>query len=79
MGHARGGSSAGICRNSVSDDLYRDTAGNCGTVGGVAANIRSVCRVEGIRGGWTHKVGLVAPRGDRETSEGHLGRILVGF
>ena len=32
-------SSVGGIRNSVGDDLYRDTAGNCGTVGGVTLTI----------------------------------------
>ena len=66
MGYAWGRSSAGSGGNTFSNDLYRDMAGNCGTVGGVTTDIRSVCRVEGLRGGWTQEGGLVAPRGDRE-------------
>ena len=65
VGYARGRSSAGSGGNTVGNDLYRDMAGNCGTVGGVTTDIRSVCRVEGLRGGWTQEGGLVDPRGDR--------------
>ena len=35
----QGGSSAGIGRNSVGDELHRETVGNRITVGSVAANI----------------------------------------
>ena len=44
VGYARGGSSAGSGVNAVRDDLYMDTAGNRGTVGGVTTYIRNVCR-----------------------------------
>ena len=53
MGDIQDRSSVGSGRNSVGYDLHRDTIGNCGTVGGVAANIWSVCRREGLRGGTT--------------------------
>ena len=39
VGDAQGGSSTGSGRNAVINDLYRDTAGNRGTVGGVTTNI----------------------------------------
>ena len=39
MGDSQGGSSAVSGSNSVGDDLYRETTGNCGIVGGVALNI----------------------------------------
>ena len=39
MGDAQGGSSAGIGRNSVGDELHRETVGNRSTLGSVAANI----------------------------------------
>ena len=39
MGDAWVGSSAGSEGNKVSDDLHRETTGNCGTVGNVATNI----------------------------------------
>ena len=42
------GSSAGSDRNTVSDDLYREMAGNCGTVIGVMRNIKSVGKGEGL-------------------------------
>ena len=48
VGDTRGGSSAGSGENAVGDDLYRETPGNRGTVGGVTANIQSVCRGEGV-------------------------------
>ena len=44
----RGGSSAGSGGKSVKYDLYRETAGNCGTVGGVTTGIQIVCRGEGL-------------------------------
>ena len=71
-------SSAGSGGNAVIDDLYRETAGNRGTVGGVTTTIRSVCRVEGLLGCYMQEVGLVTPRGKRETTPGHLGRNLAG-
>ena len=39
VGDSWGGSSAGISRNAVGDDLYRETADNCGTVGDVTIGI----------------------------------------
>ena len=42
VGDAWGGISAESGRNAVGNDLYRETAGNCGTMGGVTTNIRSV-------------------------------------
>ena len=48
VGDARGRSSAGNGGNTVSDDIYKETSGNRGTVGGLTTNIRSVCRGEGI-------------------------------
>ena len=42
MGYAQGGRSAEGSRNTVGDDLYRETSGNHGTVGSVTPNIRSV-------------------------------------
>ena len=44
MGDARGRSSAGSGGNAVGDDLYRETTGNCGTVGDITTNIRSMYR-----------------------------------
>ena len=44
MGDNQGRSSAGSVMNVVRNDLYRETTGNRGIVGGVATNIRSVCR-----------------------------------
>ena len=70
VGDDRGGSSAESDENAVDDDLYGKTTGNCGTVGGVTTDIRSVCRGEGIQGGWMQEGGLVAPRGDRDTTSG---------
>ena len=77
MGYSRGRISAGSGGNTVGDDLYRETAGNRGTVGGVTTNILSMCRGEGLRGVWTQEGGLVASRGDREKTSGHLGRSLT--
>ena len=57
MVDAWGGSSTGSGGNAVGDDLYRETAGNCGKVGGVTTNIRIGCRVEGLRGGGGGVVG----------------------
>ena len=74
MVDARGISSAVSGGNVVVDDLYRETGVNHGTVGGVATDIQSVRKGEGIRGGWTQEGGLVAPRGDRETTSGQIGR-----
>ena len=51
MGDARGESSAGSGRNTVSDDLCRETEGNRGAVGGVKTNIKSVCRGEELQCG----------------------------
>ena len=70
--------SARSVRNAVVNNLYRDMAVNNGTVVGVTTNIRSVCRVEGIRRIWMQEGGLVAPRSNIETTSGHLGRSLVG-
>ena len=50
--------------------------GNRGTVGGVATDIRSVCRGEGL--GRTQDGGLVAPRGNGDATLGNLGRSLMG-
>ena len=77
VGDACGGSSARSVRNAVDDDLYREMTGNCGTVGGVMNDIRSVFRGERLRGGCTQDRGLVAPRGDRETASGHFGMSLA--
>ena len=78
VGDARGRSSVGRGRNAVGDDLYRETAGNRGTVGGVMTNIRSVYRVEGIRGGWMQERGLVETRVERETTSVQLVRSIAG-
>ena len=48
MGDSQGRSSAGSGGNAVGDDLYRDMAGNRGTVGGITTNIQSVFREEGL-------------------------------
>ena len=45
LGDARGGRSVGGSGDSVGDDLYMETAGNRGTVGGATPNIWSVCKV----------------------------------
>ena len=78
VGDAQGKSSAGNSENAISDDLNKETAGNCGTMGGVTSTIRSVCNVEGIKRGWTQEGGLVVPRGDIEITPGKLGRNLAG-
>ena len=78
VGDAWGRISAESGRNAVGNDLYRETAGNCGTMGGVTTNIRSVYKGEGMRVGWKKEGGLVEPRGDREITSGHLGRNIVG-
>ena len=78
MRDARGGISAGSGQNAVINDLYRETSGNHGTVGGVMTNIRSVCRGKGLQGGRTQEGGLVAPRGDRKTTSGHFDISLTG-
>ena len=78
VGHNRGGSSAGSVRNAVVNDLYRDKAGNCCTVGGFTTKTRSVCRGEGLQGGWMQEGGLLMPRGEIVTTTGHLGRNLAG-
>ena len=78
VGYARGRSSAGSGGNAVGVDLYRETEGSCGTVSAVTTNILGVCIGEGLRERWTQKGGLVAPRGNRETTLGHLGRSLTG-
>ena len=76
--HTRGGRIAGDSRDAVSNDLYRETAGNRGTVGGITPTIWSVCNGEGVRRRWVQEGGLVAPRGDRETTLGHPGRNIAG-
>ena len=78
MGDAWGESSAESRNKLVGNDLYVDTAGNCGTVGDVTTTIRSVCKVEGLRRWWTQEGGLLVPRGDIETTLGHLGRNIMG-
>ena len=55
VGYARGGSSAGSGGNVFGDVLYREMSGNRDTVGGVMTNIQSVCRGEGLQGGWTQE------------------------
>ena len=42
----RGGSIIRSGRDEFENELYRETEGNRGTVGGVATDIRSVCRGE---------------------------------
>ena len=61
MGDSQGRSSAGGGGNAVGDDLYREKAGNRGTVGGITTNIRIVCRGEGLLRGWAQEEGLLAP------------------
>ena len=53
MGDDRGRRSAVGSGNAVGDELYRETAGNRGTVGGVTTTIISVCKGEGKWRGWT--------------------------
>ena len=65
MGVARGGSSVGDGGNAVGNDLYRETSGNRGTVGGVTTTIRSVSQVEKLLRGQNQEGGLVVPRCDR--------------
>ena len=48
MGDAQGRSSARSGRNTVVNDIYRETIDNRVTVGGVATDIRSVFRVESL-------------------------------
>ena len=77
VGDIWGGSSVGSSGNTFTDDLYRDMTGNCIPVGGVATTIRCLCKGEG--GGYrTQEGGVLAPRGDRETTLGHLGRNIAG-
>ena len=78
MGDAWDGRIAGGSGNTVGDKLYRDMAGNRGTVGGATANTWSVCKVEGIRMRWVQEEGLVVTRGYRETTSVHLGINRVG-
>ena len=78
IGDSRGGSSVRSSRNTVRDDLYSETTGKRGTVGGVTATIQSVCRGEGLQGGWTQEIGLMEPRGDKETTLGRLDRNIAG-
>ena len=78
MGDARGDSIVGSSGNTVKNDLYRDMVGNRGTVGDIATDIQSLCRVEGIQEGWTQEGGLGASRGNRESDLGNLGRSLTG-
>ena len=51
--------------NAVGNDLYRETSGNRGTVGGVTTTIRSVSQVEKLLRGQNQEGGLVVPRCDR--------------
>ena len=51
VGDTRCRSIVGSGRNAVGDNLYMDTAGNRGTVGGVTTDIQSVCREEGLQRG----------------------------
>ena len=53
VGDDRGRRSAVGSGNAVGDELYRETAGNRGTVGGVTTTIISVCKGEGKWRGWT--------------------------
>ena len=78
MGDVCGRSSVGSIRNAVGNDLYRETSGNHGTMGGVTTYILKLCRGEELWGGWTQEGGLVAPIGDRETTSGHLVRNFAG-
>ena len=78
IGDALGRSSAGSGRNTAVNELYMETTSNRDTVGGVATNIQSVCRGEGIQGGWAQDGGLVTLRGDREATSGNLDRSLTG-
>ena len=68
MVDAQGGSSAVSVGSAVGDDLHRETTGRCGTVGGVVSDLRSVYMIEGLRGGRTPELGMVAPRDGRETT-----------
>ena len=78
VGNTREGRSAGGSGNAVRNDLNRETAGNRVTVGGITPTIWGVCNGEGVRRRWVQEGGLVAPRGDRETTLGHPGRNIVG-
>ena len=51
MGDARGRSSEESGGNTVGNDLYRETTGNYGTVGGVATKTSEDAREEGYKGG----------------------------
>ena len=42
MGYTKGGGSDGSGGNSVGKNLHRMNTGDCGTVGGDAANIRGM-------------------------------------
>ena len=76
VGEAQDPSSAGRGRNSVNNDLYKETSGNHGTVGGVTNTTQSAGRGEGLRGGWLQEGGLVEPIENREKLRSTLTGIL---
>ena len=78
VGDTQSGSSAGSGGKAVGDELCMETEGNRVIVGGVTADIRSVCWGEGIWGGADVGGRLVAPRGHKEATSGHLGRSIMG-
>ena len=78
MGHTRGRRSVVGSGNAVVDELFREKAGNRGTVGGVTPAILGVSKGEGVQRWWVQEGGLVVPRGDSETTSGHPGRNLMG-
>ena len=62
-GYARDRSSAGRGGNTVENDLHREKSGNRSTVGSVVADILSVRRLEGLRGGGLQEGRMPASRG----------------
>ena len=59
--------------NAVVNNLHKETAGNCSIVGSVAADIQSVRRREGLKGGRPQEGSMAASRCDRESTVVHLG------
>ena len=75
MGDAGGGRRTRGSGNEVGEDLYRETAGKYGSVGGATSIILGVCKGNMVRRRRAQEGGLVAPRGDRETTSGHPGKL----
>ena len=75
MGDAGGGRRTRGSGNPVGKDLHKRTAGNRGAVGGATFLILGMYKGDRLRRRWVQEGGVIAPRGNRETTLGHPDRL----